>query len=101
MAAVRPGVSSDVPDNAARAVIQQAGFEDAIAHSLGHGVGLAVHEAPKLSRLSPSPLTEGMVVTVEPGIYLPGKGGVRLEETVLIESEGVRVLTREPHRYAF
>ena len=91
---IRPGVSSDVPDSVARRIITDAGYGDCFGHALGHGVGLATHEGPRLSPHKPTTLEQGMVVTVEPGIYLPGRGGVRLEETVLIEADGPRILTK-------
>jgi Xaa-Pro aminopeptidase len=77
---VRPGTQSTVPDAAARGFIKEAGFGEYFGHSLGHGVGLATHERPRLGPEKPVVLKKGMVVTVEPGIYIPGKGGVRLEE---------------------
>ena len=98
---IRPGVESTHPDSIARAVIRDAGFGDYFGHSLGHGVGLATHERPRLSPQGPVLLKEGMVVTVEPGIYIPGKGGVRLEEMVVITKNGPRILTRDSHFYDF
>jgi Xaa-Pro aminopeptidase len=98
---VRPGVMSDHPDGIAREIINDAGFGEYFGHGLGHGVGLATHEGPRLSPLKPSELKKGMVVTVEPGIYIPGKGGVRLEETVVIEADGPRILTKAGHFYDF
>jgi Xaa-Pro aminopeptidase len=98
---IRPGVESNAPDKIARDFITDAGFGDYFIHSLGHGVGLATHEGPRLSPLKPVTLKKGMVVTVEPGIYIPEKGGVRLEEMVLIEEDGPRVLTRNNHFYDF
>lgn len=98
---VRPGVMSTKPDSIARGVIKDAGFGDYFGHSLGHGVGLAVHESPRLAPVKPMKLKKGMVVTVEPGIYIPGKGGVRLEEMVIIEDDGPRILTRNDHYYEF
>ncbi len=76
---IRPGVESTFVDAGAREFIRDAGFGDYFGHSLGHGVGLATHERPRLGPDKPVLLKEGMVVTVEPGIYIPGKGGVRLE----------------------
>ncbi len=98
---VRPGELSTKPDSIARDIIREAGFGDYFGHSLGHGVGLATHEAPSLSPRNPVRLEEGMVVTVEPGIYIPGKGGVRLEEMVVIEKNGPRILTENDHYYDF
>jgi Xaa-Pro aminopeptidase len=91
--AIRPGVKGHAVDAAARAVIAEAGFGAAFGHGLGHGIGLQVHEAPALRPNSEVLLQPGMVVTVEPGIYLPGWGGVRLEDDVLVTPEGCEVLT--------
>lgn len=98
---VKPGELSTKPDSIARGIIKKAGYGDYFGHSLGHGVGLATHEAPRLSPRDPVILEEGMVVTVEPGIYLPGKGGVRLEEMVVIEKTGPRILTKNDRYYEF
>ena len=98
---VLPGVKTNIPDKRARDVIQEAGFGEYFGHALGHGVGLATHEIPRLGPEKPVNLEEGMVVTVEPGIYIPGKGGVRLEEMVVIERDGARILTKDPHFYEF
>jgi len=98
---IRPGVKSTVPDSIARQVIRDAGFGDYFGHSLGHGVGLATHEGPRLGPEKPVELKQGMVVTDEPGIYIPGLGGVRLEEMVLIQKDGPRILTRDNHFYEF
>jgi Xaa-Pro aminopeptidase len=98
---VRSGVMSNYPDAIARQIINDAGFGDYFGHGLGHGVGLATHERPRLSPLKPTKLEKGMVVTVEPGIYIPGKGGVRLEEMVVIEADGPRILTRAGNLYDF
>jgi Xaa-Pro aminopeptidase len=98
---IRPGVKSTVPDSTARQIIRDAGFGDYFGHSLGHGVGLATHEGPRLGPEKPVELKEGMVVTDEPGIYIPGLGGVRLEEMVVIEKDGPRVLTKDDHFYDF
>ena len=95
--AVRPGVETTTPDGVAREVIREAGYGDYFGHSLGHGVGLAPHENPRLAPRKPVKLRRGHVVTVEPGIYLPGKGGVRLEQMVLVEKTGPRILTRAGH----
>jgi Xaa-Pro aminopeptidase len=98
---IRPGVKSTVPDSTARQIIRDAGFGDYFGHSLGHGVGLATHEGPRLGPEKPVELKQGMVVTDEPGIYIPGLGGVRLEEMVVIEKDGPRILTKDHHFYDF
>ena len=98
---IRPNVNSNHPDTIARRVISDAGFGKYFGHSLGHGVGLATHERPRLGPLKPVKLKRGMVVTVEPGIYIPGKGGVRLEQMVVIEKNGSRILTRNRNFYEF
>jgi Xaa-Pro aminopeptidase len=94
---VKPGVETTHADGVARDHIREAGYGDYFGHSLGHGVGLAAHEQPRLAPRLPTTLQQGMVVTVEPGIYLPGKGGVRLEEMVVVEKTRARILTRADH----
>ena len=98
---IRPGVKSTLPDSTARDIIRDAGFGEFFGHSLGHGVGLATHERPRLGPEKPVTLKEGMVVTDEPGIYIPGEGGVRLEEMVVIEKKGARILTKDRHFHEF
>lgn len=90
---VRPGMSGRDADSVARGYIQDRGFGELFGHSLGHGIGLEVHEAPRLARTADGPLVEGAVVTVEPGIYRPGWGGVRIEDDVHLEAGGAQVLT--------
>jgi len=96
VARVGPGVPFSEVDKAARDVIRKAGYGKQFMHSTGHGIGLRIHEAPGLSFAAKGNLEPGMVVTVEPGIYLPGVGGVRLEDDVLVTAKGHRVLSRLP-----
>jgi len=94
--AMKPGVSTQSIDKIARDYIADNGFEECFGHALGHGVGLATHEKPGLSPLRPVNLEAGMITTVEPGIYIPGWGGVRLENMVVVENDGAVVLNRLP-----
>jgi len=93
-AAIRPGMTGLAADAVARDHIAAAGYAEAFGHGLGHGVGLAIHEEPRLSYLRQDLLPVGAVVSVEPGIYLPGWGGVRIEDLVIITETGVEVLTQ-------
>jgi Xaa-Pro aminopeptidase len=94
--AVRSGIAGRDADAAARKVIDAAGYGDRFGHGLGHGVGLEVHEPPRLAQHTDDELAEGDVVTVEPGIYLPGRFGVRIEDLVAIEPDGVRNMSSMP-----
>jgi len=95
-ALVRQGMRGRDADALARDYIERAGFGEAFGHSLGHGIGLEVHEAPRLAKTAEAPLPSGAVVTIEPGVYLEGWGGVRIEDDVLLGSEGSLVLTTFP-----
>jgi len=94
--AIRAGVKGEDVDKVAREVIDAAGHGDRFGHGLGHGVGLELHEAPRLSLRSDDVLAPGEVVTVEPGIYLPGKLGVRIEDLVVVTEDGLRNLSSLP-----
>ncbi len=91
--AAGPGIGTSEVDAAARCVIAEAGYAERFGHALGHGVGLEVHEAPTLRNNSEDVLVPGMVITIEPGIYIPGWGGIRIEDMVLITEDGCEVLS--------
>ncbi len=92
----RAGMTGRDADAIARHYIERAGFGELFGHSLGHGIGLEVHEAPRLARTAEGALPEGAVVTIEPGIYRPGWGGVRIEDDVVLGAEGTHMLTQFP-----
>ncbi len=94
--AVRPGVACEAVDRAARAVIEEAGFGEAFVHRTGHGIGLDVHEPPYIVAGNATPLEPGMTFSVEPGIYLAGRFGVRIEDIVAVTPEGVERLNHAP-----
>jgi Xaa-Pro aminopeptidase len=94
MAIIKTGMTGAEADQLARVIIEQAGFGEAFGHALGHGVGLAPHEPPRLGTKSPEKLVDGMVFTIEPGIYLEGWGGVRIEDLVVMENGKVRQISK-------
>ena len=91
---IKEGMTGEQADDLARTVIVEAGYAEAFGHALGHGVGLVAHEAPRLGPGSSEKLTSGMVFTIEPGIYLPGWGGVRIEDLVVPENGQLRILSK-------
>ena len=97
---IRPGIPINEIDLAARRVIEKAGFGEQFIHRTGHGLGLDIHEEPKITSKNEGILQEGMVFTVEPGIYLPGLGGVRIEDDVVVTSRGALVLNTFPKSFS-
>jgi Xaa-Pro aminopeptidase len=93
IAAVRPGASAEQVDAAVRGVLRRAKLDRFFTHSTGHGVGLEIHEPPRLGKQQSEKLEPGMVITIEPGIYIPDKGGIRIEDMVLVTERGAEVLT--------
>ncbi len=96
LAIVKEGMTGEAADAVARTFIKEAGHGDAFGHSLGHGVGLEIHEMPRLGPNSTDVLSNGMVFSIEPGIYLPGWGGVRIEDLVTLENGRLRILSKAP-----
>lgn len=100
IAAIRPGITCHDVDRVARDAFAEVGFGAYFTHGLGHGIGLDIHEGPRLGNNNQQPLEAGMVVTVEPGLYFPGWGGVRIEDDVLVTKSGHEVLTSVPKEFA-
>ncbi|WP_330179872.1 aminopeptidase P family protein [Nocardia sp. NBC_01503] len=92
--ALAPGASTRAVDAASRSVIEAAGYGELFVHGLGHGVGLQIHEAPGIAKTGTGTLLDGVAVTVEPGVYFPGRGGVRIEDTLVVRQGGPELLTR-------
>jgi Xaa-Pro aminopeptidase len=98
--AIAPGIACGAVDEAVREVLRARGYEEHFLHSTGHGGGLEIHEEPWVRRGNDDPLRAGDAVTVEPGVYLPGVGGVRIEDMVLVTDDGPVVLTHSSREFA-
>jgi len=96
IAAARAGATGKAVDGAARGVIEAAGYGAYFGHSFGHGVGVEIHESPNASPMNENPMPEGAVISAEPGIYLPGKLGVRIEDVIVLTQDGCRNITKAP-----
>ncbi len=97
---VKEGITCSKLDSVARDFIEEKGFGEYFGHSLGHGLGLEIHEPPKISQTNSEPLISGNIITIEPGIYIPEFGGVRIEDDIIVTSNGCEVLTKSPKKMA-